>query len=82
MLAVCGDPETLAVKQRVIDAVLTGEPPSAVASGRHGRTSIRIALRQMKSQGYASTALDTWLASFDPGSPNEQNEDADLHEHD
>ncbi|WP_065750825.1 DUF6925 family protein [Bradyrhizobium paxllaeri] len=82
MLAVCGDPETLAVKQRVIDAVLTGEPPSAIASGRHGRTSIRIALRQMKSQGYASTALDAWLASFDLGSPDEQDDAAELHRHD
>jgi hypothetical protein len=79
MLAACGDPETLAIKQRVVDAVLAGEPPAAVAFSRHGRTSIRIALRQIKSQGYASTALDAWLASFDLGGPNDQDDVAELH---
>ena len=29
------------------------------------RLSVRIALRQMKSQGHASAALSAWLASFD-----------------
>ena len=61
----CGDPAALATKLRVIDAVLAGEPPAAVASDRHGRISVLIALRQMKSQGHASAALNAWLASFD-----------------
>jgi hypothetical protein len=47
-MAVCGDPETLAIKRRVTDAVVSGEPPSAMANDRHGRAGIRIALRQMK----------------------------------
>jgi hypothetical protein len=82
MLAVCGDLEILAVKQRVVEAVLAGKSPAAVADSRHGRTGIRIALRQMKSQGYASTALDAWLASFDLSSPGEQDDAAELHGHD
>lgn len=71
MMAVCGDPETFATKQRVVDAVRAGEPPSAVAGDRHGRTSIRIALRQMQAEGHASAALNAWLASFDQARPDE-----------
>jgi hypothetical protein len=82
MMAACGDPEMLTIKQRVVDAVLAGEPPTAVASGRHGRTSIRIALRQMKSQGHASSALGAWLASFDSASPDENDDEAALHHND
>ena len=76
LMAACGDPETFAIKQRVVDAVLAGEPPSAVAGDRHGRTSIRIALRQMKAEGHASAALSAWLASFEQASPDERYDDA------
>lgn len=82
MLAACGDPETLAIKRRATDAVLAGEPPATIASSRHGRISIRIALRQLKSQGYASTALEAWLADFDPGGPDEPDDSTELHGHD
>jgi hypothetical protein len=74
MMASCGDPKILAVKRGVIDAVLAGEPPAAVGSDRHGRTSIRIALR------HASTALGAWLASFDQG--GEDSDDAATLHHD
>jgi hypothetical protein len=80
MLAACGDPEVLATKQRVIDAVLAGQPPAALAGDRYGRISMRIALRQMKSQGHASAALTAWLASFDQAAPEEGADDeASLH---
>ena len=78
MMAACGDPAALATKRRVVDAVLAGEPPMAVASDRHGRISVRIALRQMKSQGHASAALSAWLASFDQAAPEEADDEADL----
>jgi hypothetical protein len=65
MMAACGDPVVLATKQRVIDAVLAGEPPAALAGDRYGRIGMRIALRQMKSQGHASATLTAWLESFD-----------------
>jgi hypothetical protein len=58
--------------------VLAGEPPTAVAGDRHGRISVRIALRQMKSQGHASAALSAWLASFDSAAPDEADDDAAL----
>jgi len=78
MMAACGDPAALATK-RVIDAVLAGEQPTAVAGDRHGRISVRIALRQMKSQGHASAALSAWLASFDQAAPDEADDEAALH---
>ena len=69
IMAACGDPETLGPKRRVVDAVLPGEPPTAIAGGRHGRAGIRIALRQMKAEGQASATLTAWLANFDQASP-------------
>lgn len=79
MMAACGDPEVLATKQRVIDAVLAGEPPTAVAGDRYGRISVRIALRQMKSQGHTSAALTEWLANFDQIAPEQADDEAALH---
>jgi len=78
MMAACGDPAALATKRRVVDAVLAGEPPMAVAGDRHGRISVRIALRQMRSQGHASAALSAWLASFDSAAPDEADDEAAL----
>jgi hypothetical protein len=82
MLVACGDAEAYAVKQRVLDAVRAGEPPASIAANRHGRTSIRIALRQMKLQGDASATLDAWLANFDVGSARDFEDAAELHGHD
>jgi hypothetical protein len=78
-MAACGDPAAVATKRWVVDAVLAGEPPTAVAGDRHGRISVRIALRQMKSQGHASAALSAWLASFDSAAPDEADDEAALH---
>ena len=80
MMAACGDPTALATKRRVIDAVLAGELPTALASDRHGRISVRIALRQMKSQGHASAALSAWLGSLDQAAPDEADDEAALHQ--
>jgi hypothetical protein len=79
IMATCGDPLTLAIKRRVVDAVLAGEPPSSVAGDRHGRTNIRIALRQMRAEGHASTTLGAWLASFDQAGSEEVDDEAALH---
>jgi len=51
-----------------------------VAGDRHGRISVRIALRQMKSQGHASAALNAWLASFDSVAPEDADDEAALHQ--
>jgi hypothetical protein len=81
ILATCGDPEILRLKWRVVEAVLRGEPPSAMTSDRHGRAGIRIALRQMKAEGQASATLTAWLATFDQGSPEDGDDAAALHHH-
>lgn len=74
-----GSPESLAIKRRIMDAVNAGEPPSAMAESRHGRTSIRIALRQMKAAGHASPVLPAWLASFDQAGIADDADEAALH---
>ena len=65
---------------QVVEAVRAGEPPTAVAGDRHGRISVRIALRQMKSQGHASAALTAWLASFDSAISDESDDEAAPHQ--
>jgi hypothetical protein len=62
-----GLPDSLAIKRRVVAAIKAEEAPAALtgAQDRHGRISIRIALRQLKAAGYASPMLQAWLAKFD-----------------
>jgi hypothetical protein len=79
MLASCGDPESLAIKRRVTSAVEAGEPPWELARDRHGRTSLRIALRQMKAAGRAFPVLPAWLTRFDRADADGSEDDAALH---
>jgi hypothetical protein len=67
MLEHFGLPEFLAIKRRVADVIRAGEPPSNLATtlDRHGRTGVRIALRQLKAAGTAGPVLTAWLAEFD-----------------
>lgn len=74
-----GDPENLAIKRRTIGAVDAGEAPTTMAQGRHGRTSIRIALRQMKAAGHGSAVLPAWLANFDQAGLEACEDDGSLH---
>ena len=67
MLAAFGDPEIVAIKQRVRDAVRAGQPPAerpAIAMA----APHRVALRQMKAAGDVSPALSAWLQNLDQGS--------------
>jgi hypothetical protein len=75
-----GLPEYLAIKRRVADAIGAGEPPSNVATtlDRHGRTGVRIALRQLKAAGKAAPALKAWLAEFDHTAVEDDGDDAVL----
>jgi hypothetical protein len=74
-----GTPECLTTKRLIMDAVNAGQPPSAMMASRHGRTSIRVALRQMKAAGNASPVLSDWLASFDSAGPEGDEEAPALH---
>jgi hypothetical protein len=63
MLQDFGDPRLYALKQQVVAAVAAGEDPSVIAirGDRMARTSIRVALRQLKAAGDMSPSLMTWL---------------------
>jgi hypothetical protein len=66
-----GDPERLALKRRVIEAVASGRAPSAAAlpDDRFARATVRVALRQLQASGHSSDALNTWLAACDRLAP-------------
>jgi Family of unknown function (DUF6925) len=78
-----GRPDGLAIKRRIADAIKAGEPPSAlaIALDRHGRTGIRIALRQLKAAGHASPALQAWIAKFDSTAVDYDAEDEAVLQH-
>ena len=66
-----GDPKTLSLKQRVLNAVAAGDDPSAIAvtDQRFARTNIRVTLRQLKALQEGAPASDgslsTWLAAHE-----------------
>lgn len=68
-----GDPQLLALKQWVIEAVAAGQEPFAAASpnNRFGRTTVRVALRQMQASDRSSDALAAWLSAYDHAEPQE-----------
>jgi hypothetical protein len=72
--------ECLAIKRRVVDAIRAGEPPSNLATtlDRHGRTGVRIALRQLKAAGTVSPMLKAWLAEFDHAAVEDDEDEAVL----
>jgi len=74
-----GDPATVALKQRVREAVRTGKPPAEFSRDRYGRAATRIALRQMKAAGESPPALAAWLANLDQGNLDQTDDDAALH---
>jgi hypothetical protein len=67
MLRDFGDPSLYALKQQVVAAVAAGEDPSVIAirGDRIARTSIRVALRQLKASGDLSPSLMTWLSAHE-----------------
>ena len=67
MLRDFGDPRFHALKQQVIAAVAAGDDPSVIAirGDRMARTSIRVALRQLKAAGEMSPSLMTWLSAHE-----------------
>jgi hypothetical protein len=85
LIETLGSPESSAIKQQVISAVLAGQPPFApeMMADRAGRTSIRIALRQMKASGHCSRTFPAWMEAFDrPGHDSGDEDDgARQHEH-
>jgi hypothetical protein len=61
-----GDPQLFAIKQRVVQAVAAGHPPTEVAaSDRFGRGVVRVALRQLWASEQLSATLGAWLSAHD-----------------
>jgi hypothetical protein len=67
MLQDFGDPEFYALKRQVIAAVSAQEDPSVIAirGDRMARTSIRVALRQLKAADGMSPSLMMWLSAHE-----------------
>ncbi len=68
MLQMFGDPGQIALKQRVLKAVVAGEDPSVVSVTNHrfARTNIRVALRQLRASEQVPPALADWMAAHEP----------------
>ena len=68
MLQMFGDPSQIALKQRVLKAVVSGEDPSVVSVTKHrfARTNIRVALRQLRASEQVPPALADWVAAHEP----------------
>lgn len=67
LLSHYGDPASVALKRRVIYLVMAGQGPlgTGIADDRMSRTSVRIALRQLRASETASSSLAAWLAAYE-----------------
>jgi hypothetical protein len=74
-----GDPQRLALKQRVVDLVTSGGEPSAILvdNGRFAHATVRVALRQLRALEQSSATLATWLSVYDRFEPAEFDEPAE-----
>lgn len=61
-----GDPDFVALKQQVHAAIGGGGRPDSIGTDRRfARTTIRVALRQLRAQDEAPPALASWLAAHE-----------------
>jgi hypothetical protein len=67
MLRIYGNPEFIALKQRVASAVAAGEDPSVieVTGQRFARTNVRVTLRQLKALREDTPSLAAWMAAHE-----------------
>ncbi len=81
MLRMFGDPNYLALKERVLAAVAAGEDPSVVSvtNNRFARTNVRVALRQLKAADEDLPSLAAWMAAHERFARTDMEEDR--HEH-
>jgi hypothetical protein len=80
LLARYGDPQRLALKQRVVDSVASGDEPSAIPidDDRFARATVRVALRQLRALEQSPATLAAWLSAHDRFDPTEPGEPAEL----
>jgi hypothetical protein len=74
-----GDPQRLALKQRVVDSVTSGGEPFAIPidHDRFARATVRVALRQLRALEQSSETLAAWLSVHDRFEPAEFDEPAE-----
>jgi hypothetical protein len=66
MLRQFGDPQLVALKERVRTAVAAGEDPSVIpVTGRYARTNVRVALRQLRAADEDFPSLAAWMAAHE-----------------
>jgi hypothetical protein len=81
LLARYGDPQRLALKQRVINLVGSGSEPFAIPidNDRFTHATVRVTLRQLRALDQSPTSLAAWLSAhdrFEPARADEQQSDA------
>jgi uncharacterized protein DUF6925 len=79
LLACYGDPHLLALKQRVIDLVTSGDEPSAlpIDNDRFGSATVRVALHQLQASRQPPAVLAAWLSRHDRFEPAEPDDPAE-----
>jgi hypothetical protein len=77
MLRAFGDPQSVAIKERVYQAVAAGEPPSIipVTKSRFARTNIRVALRQLRVAEQDLPSLKAWMAAHEQAASRDGEDD-------
>ncbi len=70
LLAVTGDPELTALKQRLLEAIRSGSEPASFRepANKFARHTLRVTLRQLRA-GPKLPGLSRWLAAFDKQEP-------------
>jgi hypothetical protein len=83
LLGLFGSPDSNATKNEVIAAIISERPPFTpeTALSRNTRVSVRITLRQLRSQLHPSRSLPMWLEAFDRVE-NDADEDEAAKQHD
>ena len=81
LLTCHGDPESVALKQRIIDSVTAGLEPFGLTppQDRFARATMRITLRQLRAEGPISAVLAAWLSAHDGPHSEEFDELAEAH---
>ena len=80
MLRQFGDPQFVALKERVRMAVARGQDPSAIpVTGRFARTNVRVALRQLRAAEEDLPSLAAWLAAHERAAPAPAEDEQHVH---
>ena len=76
-----GDPRSLVLKARVLQAVIAGENPSVISLTDHrfARTNVRVTLRQLRAAEEDLPSLAAWMAAYERATLAHPEEDQHVH---